>query len=479
MNQGVGIVLSFVAVFAVLGVTALLKKKGMGDEGARKLVHILLSNWILLALALFTETWAVCVAPACFVILNYISYRKGIFSAIERERNNTPGTVWYAVSLLLLCFAGWSLNTPWIAACGILSMGYGDGVAALIGLRENRRPFPPPFHHKSLEGSLTVAFFTAVAVGGVCLVYLPTVASRAAFCCAALAAAVELCSPSGIDNLTLPVSVALTAYLIAGFPLIHPYLDGLALSLGILLAAFFLGGLTWSGVCAAALLGTLLYAWGRSLAFGALLLFFVSGSLVSRIGKQKKTLPSSLHQRQGPRSLVQVAVNGLPPLLFTAWSYFSGNRLFLLAALAAFSVATADTFSSEIGMLSPRGPRSILTGRPVPKGISGGVTPLGFLAAALGSLLVALPALPAFGWGGALVVWLCGMAGSLLDSLLGALLQAKYRLPSGRLTERPQAGGVALPLAGGVAWVNNDVVNFLSILLCGGLCAALTGLWIP
>ncbi|HHY53283.1 MAG TPA: DUF92 domain-containing protein [Clostridiales bacterium] len=475
MNQLLAIVISFACVFVVLWGVALLKKRGWGEEATRKLVHILLSNWILLAIVLFTETWAVCVAPAGFVVLNYISYRRGIFSAIERTENNTPGTVWYAVSLLLLCWAGWSLATPWIAACGILSMGYGDGFAALMGLRQNRHRFPAPLAHKSLEGTLTVAFLTALAVGALCLVYAPSVALRAALCCAAVAAAVELYSLSGIDNLTLPLSVSFVAYLIVMFPATHPYLDGLAIALGVLLPAFYLEALTLSGMHCATLLGTFLYAWGGPLIFGALLLFFVFGSLVSKIGREQKRVPSSLHERQGPRSSVQVIANGLPALLFVAVHHFTGNQFFLLAALASFSVATADTFSSEIGMLSTRTPVSILTGKPVPKGISGGVTPLGFLAASLGSLVIAATALFSFGWAGALVVWLCGMAGSVLDSFMGAVFQAKYRLPCGGLTERPWAEGVPLPLAAGISWMNNDVINFLSILLCGALASALTG----
>ena len=184
-------------------------------------------------------------------------------------------------------------------------------------------------------------------------------------------------------------------------PSTHPYLDGLAIALAILVAAFYLEALTLPAVHCATLLGTLLYVWGGGLAFGALLLFFAFGSLVSKIGRNQKMLPSSLHQRQGPRSPVQVVSNGLPPLLFVALSHFTGSSLFLLAALAAFSVATADTFSSEIGMLSARAPVSILTGKPVPKGISA-VLPLWVFGAAVGSLLIALTAIFSFGWMGAL-----------------------------------------------------------------------------
>ena len=119
---------SLLLAMCPVGLAAAARKWGAGAETSRKLVHILLSNWILLALAVYHSAWTACVLPACFILLNYISYRKGLFSAIEREENNTPGTVWYAVSLFLLCLAGYSLGTPWIAACGMLAMGYGDGL---------------------------------------------------------------------------------------------------------------------------------------------------------------------------------------------------------------------------------------------------------------------------------------------------------------------------------------------------------------
>lgn len=127
-KQIFGVGLTAVLPFAVLGLAAAARKWGAGAETSRKLVHILLSNWILLALAVYHSAWTACVLPACFILLNYISYRKGLFSSIEREENNTPGTVWYAVSLFLLCLAGYSLGTPWIAACGMLAMGYGDEI---------------------------------------------------------------------------------------------------------------------------------------------------------------------------------------------------------------------------------------------------------------------------------------------------------------------------------------------------------------
>jgi uncharacterized membrane protein len=76
-----------------------------------------------------------------------------------------------------------------------------------------------------------------------------------------------------------------------------------------------------------------------------------------------------------------------------------------------------------------------------------------------------------------LLVVAVGLAGSAIDSALGAAFQAKYRVQSGnsgewRHTERKTLGGTPLELAQGIRWVNNDIVNFASLLLCGAVSTA-------
>ena len=466
----IGVGLSFVVIFMVLGVAAFAKKQGWALETCRKLVHILVSNWIILALFVIEQTWAVLIVPASFVVLNYLSYRKGIFKGIEREEDNTPGTVWYAVTLLILSAVGWSLGVPWVAACGILAMGYGDGFAALVGERWGKHHFPAPYSKKTVEGSLTVLFFSGLSVGVLCLIFAPQIALPAAFVGGVAAMAAELYFSRGLDNLTLPLSVSLVVLLMVYFPASVMVLVYFALTLLILLAAFYLRSVGPSGLHTATLVGSALYFFGGWLSYGALILFFLAGSFVSRMGKQKKTQAYILHQRGGPRGAVQVLANAGPGLILAAGYHFSGQELFLLAVLAGFSAAAADTFSSEIGMLSKTQPVSILTLRRVERGLSGGVTPLGLCGGGLGALVIAMLALPFFGWGGVAVVFLCGVLGSVLDSVMGAALQAKYLLPQGGLTERKILGGKPLPLARGLAWVNNDLVNFVSPLLVSAVC---------
>ncbi|MGH7690819.1 MAG: DUF92 domain-containing protein, partial [Gemmatimonadaceae bacterium] len=155
----------------------------------------------------------------------------------------------------------------------------------------------------------------------------------------------------------------------------------------------------------------------------------------------------------------------------------ANGAVFALAALAhvlvpvvtwqavgagALAAATSDTWATEIGMLSPRPPRSIITFRAVPAGTSGGVTMLGAMGSVLGAAFIELAAL-LLGWPQHVVVAVLagGIAGSLADSLLGAGLQQKRWCDRcNAATERAvHTCGAATRKIGGLTWLDNDAVN--------------------
>ncbi len=138
----------------------------------------------------------------------------------------------------------------------------------------------------------------------------------------------------------------------------------------------------------------------------------------------------------------------------------------------ALAAANADTWATELGVLSRSAPRSIRNGQKVEPGTSGGVSLLGMAAAAGGALLIALLAVVC--WMGQILavpgnwqVWLAGitlagLAGSSADSLLGATIQAIYWCPAcEKETERHplHTCGTATTLMRGWAWLDNDWVN--------------------
>ena len=122
-----------------------------------------------------------------------------------------------------------------------------------------------------------------------------------------------------------------------------------------------------------------------------------------------------------------------------------------------YAAVAADTFSSELGILSKSRPRLLTSWnlREVPPGTNGGVTLLGTGAGLLGSLLIAITSsilLPfcstkvavEAGWsfgqrlGWILFVTALGGFGSLLDSALGGWLQASVvDAKTGKVVEGP------------------------------------------
>ena len=73
--------------------------------------------------------------------------------------------------------------------------------------------------------------------------------------------------------------------------------------------------------------------------------------------------------------------NGGLPALFAIIYYISGNNnLYLFCYAGSLAFALADTVATEVGLLSESTPRSILTGRSILKGHSGGVTLRGEIA---------------------------------------------------------------------------------------------------
>jgi len=62
------------------------------------------------------------------------------------------------------------------------------------------------------------------------------------------------------------------------------------------------------------------------------------------------------------------------------------------------------------------------------------------------------------------LITLWGFFASLLDSLLGATVQAQYLCPTcSKITERKNhCGDNQASFYSGISWINNDLVNFLT-----------------
>jgi uncharacterized protein (TIGR00297 family) len=253
---------------------------------------------------------------------------------------------------------------------------------------------------------------------------------------------------------------------------------GLAAAATVAAVAYRARLLTAGGAAAATVVGaasvTAGWDWGA-----VLIAFFVASAALSRIGHaRKELLGGGLVAKGGPRDAAQVLANGGAFALCAIACALQRSPLWYAAAAGGLAAATADTWGTEAGMLAAATPRSIVSGRAVPPGTSGGITTAGTLASVAGALFIAIAA-RAIGWPAA-AGWsalIGGFAGATADSILGATLQA--RRWCGRCqaaTERlVHTCGTPTTEAGGLAWLGNDAVN-VAATITGALVGVATAL---
>lgn len=267
---------------------------------------------------------------------------------------------------------------------------------------------------------------------------------------------------------------------------------GLLFSGAIGFLAYRRGSLTVSGALGALIVGTLIFGFGGWVWGLLLIAFFVSSSLLSHYREgEKERVAAEKFDKGSQRDLGQALANAGAGSLVAVAAFLLPGAAWAGAFLGAMATVTADTWATELGVLNPSPPRLITTLQPVEPGTSGGVSRAGTLAALSGGLFIGLlgaifaaisrliqPATPGLPWLPALAAaGIGGLAGSLIDSLLGATVQVLY-YSAGRdkLTEkRIDPDGTPNTYARGWRWLNNDAVNFISSL---GGAAIGAGLWV-
>ncbi|TKA82375.1 hypothetical protein B0A55_01399 [Friedmanniomyces simplex] len=234
--------------------------------------------------------------------------------------------------------------------------------------------------------------------------------------------------------------------------------------------------------------------------FWLLILFFLLGTVVTRIGhKAKARITQSATDTgeggEGARTSAQVFANSGTAcvlILLHVWllnsTPFTSSTLPLspgpyfpvlesalpVGVVAQYAAVAADTFSSELGILAKSQPFLITAPwKKVPPGTNGGVTFDGLLYGGLGSVLLvqtaalALKFLPPYiilaPPTAALLIGM-GLLGSVIDSLLGAVVQATVtdkgtgRVVEGAGGQRVKVGGERVQM--GWDLLTNNGVNF-------------------
>jgi len=183
-----------------------------------------------------------------------------------------------------------------------------------------------------------------------------------------------------------------------------------------------------AGAVTGGIIGLLIYK-GAGLT-GLLLLatFFIVGTAATKWQAGKKPNIGAVDKNDDQRTAGQVLANGgvAAVLGLVAWlspDKVGAAQLVIAGSLAA---ATADTLSSELGMIYGSRFFNILTFKKDECGRDGVISMEGTLIGLIGAMLIAGAYSAMIGWSLSFyLIVLAGLIGNLVDSVLGALLERR------------------------------------------------------
>ena len=409
------------------------------NELLRKSIHIAVGFG---AIALKWLPWRLAAAiAALFVIVNWLVLHRVVGKGVARhERGYDAGIVIYpaAICALIVIF-NWHVA---LAAVAWVILAFGDGAATLAG-----RSLPlarlPWNRDKSLGGSVAFIVFGGAAAWATARFFGSPNLNAVAF--AVLFGALIESLPLGFDdNLTVAASSAAMLAAIGIRPfvgsILHPPIAWPWIVVNTVLAVlgWALRTVDFSGFVTGWLLGTLVILGGGPPLYVALLAFFIVGTICTRLGYARKAEAGLAQERGGRRGAGHAIANvGVAAICSVAcWRGLGLVPLFM--GIASLATAAADTAGSEVGQLIGKRAFLPLTLRRVERGTQGAISIEGTLAGAVGALIVAIAGTAMAmhqiepGFMGSvtidrahtiIVVTVCGILGSYIESILGARLK--------------------------------------------------------
>ena len=209
---------------------------------------------------------------------------------------------------------------------------------------------------------------------------------------------------------------------------------GLAVAISIVLSvlAYRLRLLTFSGALSSFAVGIIIGFFGSLSWLLVLVSFTFVGFVVTRIDIAEKTRMGLQEGHHGERTHTNVLAVGMPPCVLAVAAFLMGDQYAVAAAIgyiSVISVAASDTVASELGVKYEK-VWLITNFRRVPPGTDGGISVKGTIWAMVGAACASV-----IGWViifpndilNALIMIpiLAGFAGCLMDSVLGATLEAR------------------------------------------------------
>lgn len=475
--SGVPIVtdLEAVGLFAALLATSVavgegLRMAGWSPESTRRVVHAGVGLVTAASPMWFDGPGGIYLLAVAFMVGNAIMLWRGWGPSMHAIERRSFGTVIFPFALVVALYLCWTLDPSrvFVLQIAFAVLAVADPAASWVGTSVSS---PGPYHvagaTKTVAGSLAFGIF-AFAITIVLLVWIgpgwsALEVGAAALSVAALSTVAEALGRGGWDNLWIVLAVVVVLSALEADEAFGLHLAAVASAVVFGVLTFRVGALDVSGAMAGSVLAWMLVALGGVAWAAPALAFFVLSSGLSRVGESRKTSSRTLEAKGSRRDMGQVLANGGVGMVVFAATVFWDVEWLYLAFVGAFAAAAADTWGTELGTAVGGATRRLGIGRRVQPGESGGMSVAGTVGAVAGATTVVGSAMLVGGITDGLVavaITAAAVGASVLDSALGATVQARFHRPDGTLSEVALEGDLEDAAHVGWVWVDNDVVNW-------------------
>ena len=204
-NVVMNLVISVIVVLTLICISELLwRVRDIDPEYTRKFVHISAGTFVAFW-SLYLSRYQILLLSAAFVIVVVMSRYIRFFKAIHSVQRPTWGELLFAVAVGSLAFVA---DSHWIYSAALLIMSVADGMAAVIGMKYGKSNRYSVFgYDKSMAGTLTF-FLISMIILTVSAIFTPGIFSVWFIVIALVATVLENVSIRGLDNLLVPLLVA-------------------------------------------------------------------------------------------------------------------------------------------------------------------------------------------------------------------------------------------------------------------------------
>ena len=466
------VIFSLYTITIMLAGVYLEKKTNIDKTICRKLTHIASAFiWVICHLFFgYSLDWLI-VNGISTVLMGFVIFNKNIKIFARDDSKQSVGLFYFCLSTFIVACISYIVGEELYLYAGItyFALALGDGFAPIVAkvLKDKNKTIK---EGKTLFGTISVYLVTFLSTLIFSNIFDMNITISFILSIAGLTCITEFYGIKGLDNLFIEFCVF--GYLV----LYHFGYVSLPLEIVLitspLLAILAIGSksMTPAAGVSAFLLFALVGFFGEGfIPVGFIFLLFTLSTIVGILSKKLDKKENSEHKKES-RKAKQIIAVGLFGIIALVLYYFTKKDIFNYIFYLSFVEQFADSMASDIGRLTKRKNINIITFKPVEKGISGGVSVLGTICALLGSFILMLIPLifNVITVKFYIAISLLAFVGNLIDSILGATIQALYKCKScNKLIENPIACCGEVELVKGYRIIDNTAVNYLaSFLTC-------------